>query len=105
MRRPSRVADVLTSPTQWTKGAFARSLQPKPPIDVFDPKAEQFSLGGAINKVYGRSQIKTLPSLIKNQVREYLQEHYEHYRTIEEWNDHPDRTFEDIQQVIKALDL
>lgn len=105
MKKPSLVSEVLVSSNHWTKGAFARSSHPKAPADVFDPKAEQFSLGGAINKVYGRSHIKALPSLIKTQVREYLQEHFEHYLSIEEWNDHPDRTFEDIQQVIQALDL
>ena len=105
MKRPSRVAEVLVSPNHWTQGAFARSSHPKAPDDVFDPRAEQFSLAGAINKVYGRAQIKTLPSLIKSQVRDYLKEHYGHSLTIEEWNDHPERTFEQVQQVIQALDL
>jgi hypothetical protein len=104
-KRITKVAQILNSPERWTQGAFARSSQPKAPNDVFDPRAEKFSLTGAINRVYLRGHVKVLPSLIKSQVRDYLKEHYGHQLTIEEWNDQPHRSFEDIQSVIQALDL
>ncbi len=103
--RVTKVAQILNSPERWTQGAFARSSIRKAPNDVFDPRAEQFSLTGAINRVYLNGHVKVLPSLIKSQVREYLKEHYGHQFTIEEWNDQPNRSFEDIQSVIQALDL
>jgi len=108
-QQPIRVADILSNSDHWTKGVFARisdrTATPLDAIDVYDERAEQFSLAGAINKAYGRSTIKILPSLIKEQVREHLKEKFNHPFTIDEWNDQPDRTFEEVQSVIQALDL
>lgn len=101
-----KVADILFSANHWNQGSFARSSKPGViPKDVFDPQADKFTLAGAIHRVYGRCATKVLPNLIKAQIKSVLKEHYNHIGTIDEWNDHPDRTFEEVSILIKELDI
>lgn len=82
------------------KGWFARNIRGQL-VSINDPEACSFCTVGAIDKAY--------PNQLTNYKLRYKLEEYLYAKTgsfsISNWNDHPDRTKEDIIKVLKELDI
>lgn len=87
-----KVQELLTDPSKWTKEAYARDINGKP-VGTKSTEVSCFCLSGAIDRCYQDS------ANIRLKIHSYLHE------SIPVWNDAPERTFEDIQQLIKELDI
>ena len=92
-----KIQELLSDETKWTQGADVRDKLNDPLGSIDDPEACKFCLFGAIYKCY--SETKSL-TIIIDRVRTRLNDY-----GISTWNDHPDRTFQDIQKLIKDLDI
>lgn len=84
----------------WTQGWFARNIRERP-VSVNDEAACSFCTVGAIDKAY--------EDYNTNHEMRFKLEEYLYAKTgsfsISNWNDHPDRTKEDIIKVLKELDI
>lgn len=90
--QPVKIKDFLTK-ENWTKGAYARD-QCNYTINFMSPLACKFCLMGAFlrhNQIMS-SQFKSLIDELGGVL-------------ISEWNDAPERTFEDVHNLCVKLDI
>ena len=92
---PAKVQDLLCEPQQWTQGVWARDYQGNPCLgDLFC--AECWCLMEAIICCYATREY----TLVLQTVYEAIGQ-----RNIDEWQDHPERTFAEIRALIERLDI
>ncbi len=86
-----KVSELLTDESKWTKEAYARNSSGDV-INMSDPLATSFCLMCALRKCYGFNHTiyNTIWTSIGN---------------IQTWNDKPERTFQDVRELILKLDL
>ena len=82
-----KINELLNAPEKWTKGALAKDNEGQAVLPN-DPRAESWCVLGALYKCGVRDK-----SVFRALVGEKLIA----------WNDHPDRTFKDVQRVISQL--
>jgi hypothetical protein len=101
--------ELLSSPENWTRGAFARTADdtPLPFSDYHNPtvlpneRPCKFCLVGAIYTTHG-----SLPNDLHQRTKRYfLSIGQVPPRALSMWNDDPNTTHEDVISLLKALDL
>lgn len=92
-----KVRELLTGPEKWTKGADARS-ESGYSVEPDSKAACRWCLYGAINAAYPRTDdaIRAL-KLVNAKLGES--------RGICNWNDAPERTFDDVRKLVEELDI
>lgn len=96
--------EVFVSPDRWTKQAFYRDKDGKT-LDYSSPtsrvkNATSCCILGAIDIVYPDNSDSIISKLSENlKMKAFV------HAGITEWNDHPSRTFEEIQEIVKELDI
>ena len=106
MRSNKEVAGILLDffdhGNKWTKGYFARDANDKY-VDEDDPNACRFCLFGAIMKLSHTGQIthKEQDKFV-SEIAKIIQT-TEKVNTIARWNDHPTRTFADVESFLKGI--
>lgn len=85
--------ELLDSPEKWCKGANALTSDGME-VSACDPRACRWCLEGALRKCYGSFDLKI------QAVRDALNTHY-----VFEWNDAPERTFEEVRNALIAADV
>lgn len=87
--------ELLSKPGAWTKGTFAKNVQGIM-RNSLDSDACCWCAMGAISRCYTESPSGTQPFIDKLSLR---------IGHIPSWNDHPDRTQEDVVSILKELDI
>jgi len=108
MTPPQTVKELLSSSVSWTQGAFARDQDGKS-VYPHDPSAVSWCLLGAISYVYHEdcTACQKVNDLImdyyaKKNYRYVPPENRWHVETvIEDWNDSPERSYEDVVELLK----
>jgi hypothetical protein len=93
--------ELLAEPSRWTKGTLARDSEGFA-TNVNGPTACSFCLVGAIEHCYTSIQ-DTLRATTK--VKQELRKQYPNVEFVGQWNDHPDRTHEEVVNLLKKLDI
>lgn len=89
----SKVLEVLNR-DNWIKGDLARD-EYDATVNPDDVTACKFCLFGAVERAYGYEEVEPM-----------YQRLYKHLGTaIGLWNDDPERTWEDVEKVIKELEI
>lgn len=93
--KASKIKQVLSSEDKWTRGHFARNSNGEP-CSIQGDYATCFCLMGACNKA-----IKLYcHDLLLHAVEKYSGK----FRPIAEFNDDPETTFQDIQNVLNIME-
>ena len=87
--------ELFTDESRWTQGTPARDEKGNA-VSPNDPLAVKFCLAGGIQRCYTYEE----GSHVRRQLRQQL-----HWQSIIQWNDAPERTFEDIQRLVNELDI
>lgn len=90
------VAEIFADPARWTQGAMARRADRRL-CSRFSHEAVCFCLAGAINQIYG---METGRMGVYAKVGEALVG-----TGMIPWNDHPERKFEEVQALVKKLNI
>jgi hypothetical protein len=86
-----KVKDILKTEDDWVKGHY-RQLR-------MDGKW-RFCLMGAMKHCYSDDAF----IILIREVQDYLEEHY-HTRGPAVWNDHPEREFKEVKELVNVLDI
>lgn len=97
MENAMKAYELLDSSSKWTQRVFARDNTGSCTF-VNDPKAVQWCLAGAIEKCYHRLHTEIVDQLWKTLGSNL-------HRSITEWNDANDRTYEEVYELLKANDI
>ena len=85
----------LLEQKELCKGTFARDANGKP-VSVYSPNAESLCVAGAIRLAYGHiGEISTVGSHVSNL----------YSMTLVMWNDDPERTKQEVINLLKELDI
>lgn len=102
-----KVHEWLTE-EKWTKGAMARDVDGGVAAAVAE-RAVCWCATGAILKTYGPGRLYTIRNYPAETMRLRLQRHvfkkYERSKGLIEWNDAPERTFDEVLTAFKELDM
>lgn len=82
----------------WTQGAYARNEKGDRRMP-FQGDACQFCLLGAVNFVYYSDKKKCLQA--QDRLTEMIQKDDEAFVSIQDWNDDPKRTIEEVRALVK----
>ncbi len=88
-----KLSELLTDESKWTKGAFARTKSGVGLWNGSSPNAVCWCLSGALQVCDARSETK-------QKIREHLKIDF-----IPAWNDAPERTFDDVKNLLTELNL
>lgn len=94
-----KVRELLTDKSKWTKRAFARTKEGGA-TNVSDTNATCFCLVGALLKCYNDDNEFSYNLNRLNMVVIKLGT-----PSISLWNDSPNRTFEEVKQLVEELDI
>lgn len=101
-----KVQELLTKDT-WVKGFVA--LSPKmESIEPHDNNAVFFCLWGAVERCYMPKNLVGYTEemcTIETKIMRWLKDNGYSHKSVESFNDDPRITFENVQEVILALDL
>jgi hypothetical protein len=97
-----KAKDLLKDSSKWTQGALARNRDGRVCMPG-SPDAESWCLIGAICRTYRDNEslnaaIEAVDRVITGGCHDGIDE-------IEEWNDYPGRTFEEILEVLEKADV
>lgn len=95
-----KVKELLSSPERWTKGAERRDADGEPTLLEGEHVASR-CLYGALYCAY-RATPERFEAELKIKV-EFIGMGVN--KTLYEWNDAPERTFEDVRQLVTELDI
>jgi hypothetical protein len=99
-----KVKDILSDASMWTQGACARDKADRQ-CSVLSDAAVRFCLRGAAARVYSGQALDAAMEAIARAIG-FDGDWYDGIdREIEIWNDNPDRTFEEVRQVIEKADV
>lgn len=93
-----KLKELFADPKRWTKGAHAKDAAGVG-VSVSNPDAKCFCLSGAIIKIHGSKEHGPGGEVYKK-IQNYIG-----HRIISAWNDAPERTIEDVQQLCRELDI
>lgn len=93
-----KVHELLSDPSKWTQEAAARDITGE---WVSPPSATAvcYCSLGAIEKCYPNDYYR-----MRRKLEKYLEENYGDHRVVR-WNDDSERTYEEVLQVFKTLDI
>lgn len=109
-----KVNDILKTEDNWTKRVYARESKDSPQIPPDAPEATCFCLKGAIMRscnCHATTNDSNFPQWatyfdICHKVNTYIIQNYkEPYPSMEDWNDAPERTFDEVKKLVEALDI
>lgn len=92
-----KIHELFSDRSKWTQGYFAKDAFGVNTISC-SSRACSWCLQGAINKCYRDTDIKF-------EVREKIRNILGLHSSIAKWNDHPERTFEEVRQLCTDLDI
>lgn len=94
--------ELLDKPEKWTQGTSARNHRHLS-VDPNSPSAVCFCLLGAIDRCYPNYKERIE---VEDKIRERLA-HIQNVKEvfISEWNDNYQRTFEEVHNLLKTLDV
>ena len=93
--------ELLSDPSRWTQKTMARNKHgdATSPLDL---DACSFCLVGAIERCYG-SIDEGIP--LEELIKQELKVQAPNFEFIGQWNDAPDRTHEEVVELLKKLDI
>ena len=94
--------ELISEPSRWTQKTLARNING----GATNPRgydACSFCLVGAIERCYN-VPIKQMLEILQ-QVKSELKIQAPSFEFIGQWNDHPDRTHEEVVGLLKKLDI
>jgi hypothetical protein len=89
--------ELLDTPEKWTKGAFARDSKGDP-VDPVSPEAVCWCIEGALQKCYPNYDDRW-------EAVYYRLLEVRKYGGIIFWQDNPERTYEEVIEVLKLADV
>ena len=93
--------DLFTSPDKWTQGAYARDASGYS-VSPISRRAVAWCLNGALAKCYGDyDNGHTRYYEVATRIKQAIEPQYR----IAHWNDTKGRTFEEVCELVKTLDL
>ena len=99
-----KISQILNDETKWTKSYDAVDKYGNP-IGPCSHNACKWCLAGVVIKMTGVRSLPILLKLAKAAAKLFPERGgLNFYYNISEFNDHPDTTFEDVQQVIKEFE-
>lgn len=90
--------ELLDSPEKWTQGTIARNAHDDPCSEDSDD-AVSWCLSGAIWRIYGPLGLAT------SNLNDVFAAIHVKVPNIPDWNDQPERTFEEVRTLLLELDL
>lgn len=96
-----KIHELLSDRTKWTQGCAARDEKGNQAY-IESKDAVCFCLVGALDRCYGRMTEERF--LAANKIKERVKAK-NGYATIPEYNDAPTRTYEQVLQLVKELDV
>lgn len=93
-----KIKELLSAPEKWTQGAFCKTADGR---DCGRVEAVCFCLKGAMQVCYIAPQKRTM---IYEKMAAVLPE-AEGICRIVAWNDAPERTFEEVKELVERLDV
>jgi len=98
-----KVKELLTSASKWTIRAMARDKSDVQ-CTVEDSDVFCFCLLGAIYHCYDDYDDRR--SVVRKVLRAINADHFEDKElAVTVWNDHPDRTFQEVKALVERLDI
>ena len=94
-----KVYELLSDASKWTQGTFARDKDGND-ADWSSPSATCWCLKGEVNNCYRDSSEYAIHDKIRTDIGGSAWS-----ISIPEWNDDPNRTYEDVVAVCKKLDI
>jgi len=97
------IQELLSSPECWTKGALARTREGR----VADPQSDDaaaWCLLGALMKCYPETVVECLVEPIADHLGIMLADSNRRF-PLTQWNDHPDRTWDDVMHLVRHLGI
>lgn len=91
--------ELFASEASWTQKAMARDETGKP-VETLNKDAVCWCFFSSIYKCYGYNGEGLL---VLRRIREHLK--LEKMSPLVDWNDHPDRTIDDIRVICKELNV
>lgn len=89
----STLQELYSDKTRWIKGCLAMTENSRV-VNANDPEATRWCLLGGIQKVYGEEEGKIFPRFWNLGISDIMS-----------WNDHSSRTVEDVQKIVKKLNV
>lgn len=96
-----KVKELYSDASKWTKEWYAKDANGDW-TDTSSEEACSFCLEGAMLKCYRYDENL---EAIRDRVMEKIQENDPHMRAIAQWNDATSRTFQDVKDLVEALDI
>jgi len=93
-----KIHKFLNNPKKWTHGSLARDHRGYGTLPI-GRYAKSWCLAGIMIKCYGGSSDKY------NEVKNKLQQELGRSMSITLWNDDPNRTFQDVKNLVTRLDI
>lgn len=92
-----KIKELLDSPEKWTKGYWAKTKEDEniSPLDIY---ASKWCLVGAVRFCYQNIEYNVL-ARIKEALNNFS------VGGLTEWNDAPERTFEEVKALVNKLDI
>lgn len=97
-----KIRKLLTDKSQWTQGANARNSSAEP-VGLDSADAVCWCLAGALVRCYRNGRRGS--ALERDMDRHVRQITHGAYGNFVAWNDAPERTFNDIRQLIEEMDI
>jgi hypothetical protein len=95
-----KVKDILKDADSWIQGELAIDRRGRS-CSIYDKDAVKRCLLGALIYVYRGRALEDAIYRVANAIST----HFPDYGNIVRWNDHPNRTFEDVQRVIEISNV
>jgi hypothetical protein len=99
-----KAKDVLSDPSKWTQGAMARNRRGNPTGPEYK-NAVAWCLVGALIRAYGLGKGRDEALAVRRAIRSIWGSFDADYGSIEGWNDHHDRTFDEVRKVLEMADV
>lgn len=91
-----KVKELLSDPSKWCKGSYARTIEGERAYSSFSPDAVSWCILGAIDRCYvDRNNWKEIVDRLFAETGE----------SPATWNDRPTTTFADVRKLVEKLDV
>lgn len=99
--RPAKIRDLLTDKSKWTQNLYSRDAAGNSvmPSDYLKRTPVSFCLRGAAYWCYGEGERY---NAIDQRLRDEMARRG---FSLTKWNDHPQRTFEEVRALVEELDI
>lgn len=98
-----KVKELLSDKSKWIKNVFAKNKEGDE-VNYHDPTAYSFCLAGAVRRCYSETEEVFHDISLQISIKTH-QDITQWNWSIVQWNDDPERTFEEVKELVEELDI